>query len=84
MFRVWTGTPILTAPLGKSRCAAIYHGVAVMLQLHLPDNSTNSCICFNNTGREKENSDLHLIYLILYYWNKSVCGSTDYSAIYPN
>lgn len=37
-----------------------------MLQLHLPDNSTNSCICLNHTGKEKEQSDLHLICLIPY------------------
>lgn len=55
-----------------------------MLQLHLPDSSTNSCICFNNTGKKKEHSDLYLIHLIPYYWNKSLRDMTDYSAIYPN
>lgn len=55
-----------------------------MLQLHLPANSTDSCVCFNNAGKEKEHSDLHRIRLIPYYWNKSVYDMTDYWAIYPN
>ncbi|NXH30273.1 MTBP protein, partial [Myiagra hebetior] len=36
--------------------ADIYHGVVVMLQLHLLGNSTNFCICFNKTSKEKEHS----------------------------